>query len=72
MEKSKILTTKNIPEDILVGKGELTVLECKNEEIYRNMENDFRGSIFHLYSDGRWYIKVNSQVLKILKSYIEQ
>lgn len=72
MDTPILLSDKNIPESLLVGKGTMTVLECKSKEAYNKIEQAMRGSIFHLEKDGRFFVKVGSQELKILKPYIEQ
>ncbi len=71
MSTPTLLTKKNIPESLLIGKGELTVLECKSKEIYKKIEQAFRGSLFHLEHKGKFYVKVDRQTLKELKPYIE-
>lgn len=71
METPKLLSTQNIPESLLIGKGTLTVLECKTKQAYLKLEETFRGGIFHLEKDNRFYIKVDRATLKILKPYIE-
>lgn len=71
MEQPKLLSTKNIPEDVLIGKGKMTVLECKDKKVFEQLEQEFRGAIFHLSIVGRFYIKVDYQMFKMLKPYIE-
>lgn len=70
MSTPTLLTKINIPESLLIGKGEFTVLECKNKEIYKEIEQTFRGSLFHLKYKGKFYVKVDRQTLKELKPYI--
>lgn len=72
MNSTELLSDKNIPEALLVGKGELTVLRCKNKSVYQKIEETFRGGIFHLEYKGEFYVKVDRQTLKSLKPYIEQ
>ena len=50
----------------------MTVLECKDKEAYLKIEKAMRGGIFHLEKDGRFFVKIGSQELKVLKPYIEQ
>lgn len=67
-----LLSDKNIPESLLIGTGTMTVLECKDKEAYLKIEKAMRGGIFHLEKDGRFFVKIGSQELKVLKPYIEQ
>ena len=71
MKKQILFSDKNIPESLLIGKGTFTVLECKDQSVYQKVEQVYRGGIFHLQKDGRFYVKVNTATLKQLKSHIE-
>lgn len=71
MANTKLLSSKNIPEEVLVGKGTMTVLECANKRVFEEIEKDCRGHIFHLEHEGRFFIKAGKDILNYLKPIIE-
>lgn len=73
METGKILSTKNIPDEMLVGFGKgMTVLECANKNVYEKVEKDFRGAIFHKEKNGRFFVALSNSYVKMLEKLIER
>lgn len=52
------VTDNNIPESLLIGKGECPVFEVPNKTEYDKIVRDFSGAVFHKVKDGRYFIKV--------------
>jgi len=71
MEAGKILSTKNIPDSVKVGFSTMAVLECASKDIYRKLEQDLRGVIFHLEKDGRFFVAIPNSIAKTLSQIIE-